>query len=97
MEAYMLARPGATPASIMAMESSPGPLLMQPPPPQVGPPVVAAVNQPRQQGSRQGEAPFLCFIHQKYGTRAYSCKPSRCPMHDQVQRRPAPGNSRAGR
>ena len=86
MEAYLLARPGATPASIMALESM-----------QQLPPSVAAVSGRQQQ--QQG-TPFLCHIHQKYGTRAFSCKSSRCPMHDQVQRRPpssAPGNSRAGR
>ena len=42
--------------------------------------------------------PFLCFIHAKYGPKAFSCRSSQCPMRNQVQRRrPAPGNDNAGR
>ena len=43
--------------------------------------------------------PFLCFVHERYGPRAYSCRSAKCTMRNQVQKKPsgAPGNSRAGR
>ena len=97
MEAFLLARPGCTPASVMAMENmAPVP----PPLPLAAPQAVevAAVDSRRRGG---GDAAFLCFYHAKFGTKAYSCKSNRCPMRGQVQRRPqqssASGNGRAGR
>ena len=91
MEAYLLAHPGATPASIMAMES----MFSATPSPEAPAVDIAAVARP----AKGTEAPFLCFIHQRYGTKAFSCKSPRCPMHHLVQKRssPAPGNGRAGR
>ena len=88
MEAFLLSHPGATPASIMALESASSP--------SCGDSVdVAAVSRPQ----RGPDPPFLCFIHQRYGSKAFSCKSPRCPMHHLVQKRPtpAPGNGRAGR
>ena len=95
MEAFLLARPGCTPASVMAMES------MQPPSPSPAaafsaspPPLpyqISAVSQPQ----KTPNSSFLCFIHAKYGPKAYSCKSKQCPMHHLVQKKQ--GNSGAGR
>ena len=97
MEAFLLARPGCTPTSVMAMENMvPAPAPMPMP---VQPAVeVAAVDSKHQ---RNPDAAFLCFYHAKFGAKAYSCKSNRCPIWGQVQRRPqqhlASGNGRAGR
>ena len=42
-------------------------------------PAMAAVAKP------SSNAPYLCFVHARYGTKAYSCRSSKCPMRDQVQ------------
>ena len=93
METFLLNHPGATPASIMALESGSSP----PAGDHAGctncTPEVAAVARPQ----RKQEAAFLCFFHQRYGAKAFSCKSPRCPMHHLVQKRPATGNGRAGR
>lgn len=57
-------------------------------------PLVAAVDRQR---SSQHSTPFLCTVHARYGSRAYSCRSPQCTMRGQVQRRPAAGNARAGR
>ena len=81
MEAFLLNHPGATPASIMAMELSSN---LHPPPRGLGldrvvqgcsncsncPPEVAALARPQ----RGQDAAFLCFFHQRYGAKAFSCK-----------------------
>ena len=104
MEAFLLARPGCTPASVMAMESVQPPYPSSsavasssqavafpaaPPPPL--PCQISAVSQHQ----KTPNASFLCFIHAKYGPKAYSCKSKQCPMHHLVQKKQ--GNSRAGR
>ena len=89
MESFLLARPGCTPASVMAMEN-------MEPPQHSAPPAAAAVAAV---ASKSGPPDAtLCFYHAKFGVKAYSCKSNRCPMRGQVQRRPqASGNGRAGR
>ena len=90
LEEVLLARvPAVAPhvAAIAAAEEDPQPMevsaIRQPPRPVVQP-----------MDSRQ----FLCYLHSRYGTQAYSCRSSRCAMRQQVTpRRPAPGNARAGR
>ena len=97
MEAFLLARPGCTPASVMAMESatslssSPSVVTQDPSPP--GPPGVAAAYRPPE----RKDAAFLCFFHAKYGSKAFNCKSTKCPMYGQTQQKPASGNGRAGR
>ena len=83
MDSFLLAHPGATPASIMAVESAGS---------AAEPGEVAAVTQPR-----KSDDAFLCFIHARYGAKAYSCKSARCPMHHLVKKKRAQGNARAGR
>ena len=98
MEAFLLARPGCTPASVMAMESTMSshaspPSMIAPDPYPPGPPGVAAAYRPPE----RKDAAFLCFIHTKYGSKAFNCKSTKCPMYGQTQRKPASGNGRAGR
>ena len=85
MEAYVLANSPGTVASVTT------PALSDVPPAEA--PTVAAVSSG---SSRQSP---LCFVHARYGARAFSCRLAKCPMRDQVQRRPPPpsGNGRAGR
>ena len=111
METFLLARPGCTPSSIMAMEnmmqiphpyaaSSPAYATPAPTYPQHAPPLVpqSAVPPGIAAVQRQKQSPFLCFFHAKFGAKAYNCKSAQCPMHGQTQRRPqASGNGRAGR
>ena len=96
MQSFLLAHPGATPASIMALESAGS--VAVPVDHAVGSSEVAAVAR-RSDDQRRPEADsFLCFIHARYGAKAYSCKSSRCPMHHLVKKRTAAsGNGRAGR
>ena len=86
MEAFLLAHPGCTPASIMMMESA-GTAVPDPP-------EVAAVAP-----AKRSDAAFLCYIHARYGEKAFSCKSPRCPMNHLVKKKPqqASGNGRAGR
>ena len=94
MESFLLARPGCTPASVLAMEAAPAAPIPQGPSgyPMPSPCQVAAVGTGPTRGTDQS---FLCFIHAKYGAKAYSCKSKRCPMHHLVQKRS--GNAGAGR
>ena len=83
MEEYLLAR---SKMSVAIQE------VQVPPPPA---PAVDAVSR----SSSGPPAPFLCFVHAKYGRQAFSCRSSRCPMRNQLAARPPPvsGNGRAGR
>ena len=111
METFLLARPGCTPSSIMAMENMmqvpqpyavPSPAYVAPSPayhPYVPPPVPQSTVPPGIAAvQRTKQSPFLCFFHAKFGVKAYNCKSAQCPMHGQTQRRPqASGNGRASR
>ena len=87
MESFLQSRSALSPSSIAAVSPDQSDGV------HFAPPEVSAVgSQPK------SASPFLCFIHAKYGTKAFSCRSSRCPMRNQVQRRrPAPGNDNAGR
>ena len=56
-------------------------------------PEVAAVARPQQMTQP------LCYVHARYGRKAYSCRSASCPMRNQVQppRRSTSGNGGAGR
>ena len=97
MEAYLLSNKGGSVSSVSAQpveDSVPDDLLQ---------PTVSAVAsgrqrpQQQQQRQQQQQAPYLCFVHARYGVKAFSCRSAKCPMRDQIQRRPASGNGRAGR
>ena len=95
MESFLIAHPGATPASTMALESA----STGTPDLSAEPSGVAAVARRLDDQRRPESDPFLCFIHARYGAKAFSCKSARCPMHHLVakKRTAASGNGRAGR
>ena len=85
METYLLAR---SHAPVLASVGVPAPTVATEQP-----------NLPEVDAVTFSRKPFVCFVHERYGPRAYSCRSAKCTMKNQVQKKPseASGNFRAGR
>ena len=95
LEEYLLARSRAVAPSVVALMELPKDVEMPPAlvaEAEQAAASVNAVNRPPQ--CPIVETPYLCFIHARYGKQAYSCRSQRCPMRNQVVKRP--GNDGAG-
>ena len=61
---------------------------------------VQAMNRtykPAEQPHHRRQQAELCYVHRRYGKKAYSCRSVTSPMKDQVALPPTSGNGRAGR
>ena len=58
--------------------------------------VLAVERRPYQRPKAPNNAAFLCYVHSRYGSKAFTCRSSKCTMRNILAPRP-PGNDQAGR